>query len=365
MAKYFILFFGISVSFFVIVLLLRKPQKKVSDYILILWFFISLLHLGYFFLGFKNLVSGNHLLLAIGNSLPVLHIFLNSIYIKVLRSKPVFPLTYVYGTIWVLYIVSFYYMSRSGSILQEGLILHYSSQAATWTYLVPPSFLLVYILTGIHIIRSIKVYSINLKTLYSYDIHSNVIWLGYWFWSYVIGSIIIIAIMLSVDFNLAAVNTAYIVVSLVLSFQVFLLGQLGASKSFTFDHAPDKSSKYAASGLKERQKEVLKIRLMDYLDSSQAFLNPELSLHDLAKEMGLPPYQISQLINESLKTSFYDLINKYRVEEFKKRVKQPQYSHLSLLGLALDCGFNSKSGFYKVFKKHTGISPSQFKKGLF
>ncbi len=365
MTKYFILVFGISVSFFVIVLLLKKLEKKLSDHILILWFSISLIHLGYFFLGFRNMVSGNHFLLAIGHSLPVLHIFLNSVYINVLRSKSVFPLVYIYGTILILYIASFYYMSSSGSILQEGLFLRYSSVADAWTYLVPPSFLLVYLFTGIHIIRSIRIYSINLKTLYSNSIHGNVLWLGYWFWSYVIGSFIIITIMLSTDFKLVTVNTAYVVVSLVLSFQVFFLGQLGASKNFTFDYAPDRSQKYASSGLKEHQKEVLKQRLMDYLDASQVFLNPKLSLHDLAKGIGLPSYQISQLINESLQTSFYDLINKYRLDEFKKRVNQPQYAHLSILGLALDCGFNSKSGFYKVFKKHTGISPSQYKKGLF
>ncbi len=362
MIKNFILFLGLSISLFVIVLLLRKPKKKVSDYLLIVWFSASFFHLGFFFLGFNYLLADNYLLIAFGNTLPALHIFVNSIYINVLRSKSIFPLAYIYGFVLLAYVGAYYYMGSSGSTVQNGMLLSYSSNAARWTYFVPPSFLLVYLVTGAYILRAIRIYRFNFKAIYSNNIHSNITWLGYWFWSYMVGSIIIVSIILSTDFGLVSVHMAYIIVSAVLSLQIFFLGQLGVTNNFTFDQVSDKHVKYAASGLKENRKEILKQQLLDYLQSSKAYLNPNLSLQDLALGIKLPAYQISQLINESLQTSFYDLINTYRVSEFKNRINNPQYKHMSILGIALDCGFNSKSGFYKSFKKHTGMSPSAFKK---
>ena len=364
MVKYFILFFGLSVSLFLIVLLMRNREKKPADVLLILWFFTSFLHLLFYFLGFNYLLVGQHWIIAIGNSLPVLHISINALYIDVLRSKPIRNRIYIYGAIFLMYIFIFYYMSTSGSILQKGILLNYAPTAAWWTYYVPPSFLLIYVLTGSYILRSIQSYRFNLKSLYSSNIHTNTTWLGYWFWSYLLGSVLVILFIIFMDIELISVNAAYILVSFILSLQVFFVGQLGIPNNFKFTEAPDTFFKYRASGLKYEKKGLLKDKLLDYLDATTPYLNPDLSLKDLAEGMGLPPYQISQLINESLQTNFYDLINQYRISTFKERVINPKYSHMSILGIALDCGFNSKSGFYKVFKKQTGMSPSEYKKSV-
>jgi AraC-like DNA-binding protein len=71
------------------------------------------------------------------------------------------------------------------------------------------------------------------------------------------------------------------------------------------------------------------------------------------------------VINETLNQNFYDFINKYRVEEFKKRLKGEDALNYPLYGHAVDCGFSSKSSFHEVFKKHTGLTPSQYQTKLF
>ena len=69
---------------------------------------------------------------------------------------------------------------------------------------------------------------------------------------------------------------------------------------------------------------------------------------------------LSQVINVGARRNFNDFVNEYRVDEFKRQVRNPANAHLSFLGLALDCGFNSKATFNRAFKKFTGLSPKEF-----
>jgi AraC-like DNA-binding protein len=82
----------------------------------------------------------------------------------------------------------------------------------------------------------------------------------------------------------------------------------------------------------------------------------------LALDLELYPNQLSWLINENLGKNFSEFINHYRVETFKRISKDPKNSHITLLGLAYDSGFNSKTVFNTFFKKETGMTPNQFLK---
>jgi len=75
----------------------------------------------------------------------------------------------------------------------------------------------------------------------------------------------------------------------------------------------------------------------------------------------IPTHQLSRVINEHFGRNFFDFINGYRVAEVKRKILDPAYAHFSLLGIAFESGFNSKSAFNRVFKKITGQTPSQFK----
>ena len=91
------------------------------------------------------------------------------------------------------------------------------------------------------------------------------------------------------------------------------------------------------------------------------FLNENLSLSLLAEKSEILQSHISQVINQHFQMHFYDFINRYRVEEAKEKLSSSDFDHLSVLGIAFDCGFKSKSSFNRYFKKHTGVSPTEFK----
>lgn len=96
------------------------------------------------------------------------------------------------------------------------------------------------------------------------------------------------------------------------------------------------------------------------MDTEKPYLEPELSLADLSRRMHTNPVLLSQVINTGAGKNFNDFVNEYRVNEFKQRVREPTNGHLSFLGIALDCGFNSKATFNRAFKKCMGLSPKAY-----
>ncbi|HAK80574.1 MAG TPA: AraC family transcriptional regulator [Runella sp.] len=122
--------------------------------------------------------------------------------------------------------------------------------------------------------------------------------------------------------------------------------------------------KYAKSGLNEERAQELRERLEELMLIERLFIEPELALTDLANRLDTHPNYLSQVINEVEGINFYDYVNRLRVEEFKRLLSLPENQRFTLLALAYDCGFNSKSAFNRCFKKTTGLSPSEYAKQL-
>ncbi|WP_350285697.1 helix-turn-helix domain-containing protein [uncultured Croceitalea sp.] len=99
-----------------------------------------------------------------------------------------------------------------------------------------------------------------------------------------------------------------------------------------------------------------------FMEAEKPYLNPELNLADLAILLGMTRAQLSETINSGFKMNFNDFVNKYRVEAFKEKLLKEEYKKLSLLGIAFECGFNSKATFNRVFKKLTHASPTEYLK---
>ena len=100
------------------------------------------------------------------------------------------------------------------------------------------------------------------------------------------------------------------------------------------------------------------------MEKDKLFMDSRLSIHEVSKKLNIPRQYISEVLNLHLNKSFQDFVNEYRVEAFVKNLENEQHGHFTLFGLANEVGFNSKSSFNAIFKKHKGLTPSQFKKSL-
>ncbi|MFN7115544.1 MAG: helix-turn-helix domain-containing protein [Saprospiraceae bacterium] len=106
--------------------------------------------------------------------------------------------------------------------------------------------------------------------------------------------------------------------------------------------------------------EVFKTKLLHIMEVQQPFLQAELTLQELADLLKIPPNTLSKLINSDFNQNFNDFINAYRVEAVKQKLFDPRLQHLSILGIAFESGFNSKATFNRAFRKHAGVSPTEF-----
>lgn len=108
------------------------------------------------------------------------------------------------------------------------------------------------------------------------------------------------------------------------------------------------------------KKELIKT----FFETKKPYLNPDLNLSELARELNMNRAELSEAINTGFLQNFNDFVNTYRVASFKQKLAEKQHEQLSLLGLAYDSGFNSKATFNRVFKKITHTSPSEFLNSL-
>jgi len=124
------------------------------------------------------------------------------------------------------------------------------------------------------------------------------------------------------------------------------------------------AEKYKRSALDNKKIEEINKIVWDYLKNKKPYLNPEFSFQMMVDDLGISRQYLSQVINAGQKKNFYKLINEFRVEEIKEKLTDRKYENYTILGIAFECGFNSKTSFNRIFKEETGLTPTAYKNSL-
>jgi len=149
---------------------------------------------------------------------------------------------------------------------------------------------------------------------------------------------------------------------------VYAIGYMGLKQPEIFfgseaeSLARQNGKKYERSGLMPEVADKYARKLLHSMETDQPFKNADLTLPELAAILAIPPNHLSQVINDKFDRNFFDFINSYRIKEAQRALLDPGQQHLTILAIAYEAGFNSKSAFNAAFKKYTDMTPSQFKK---
>lgn len=374
-----IIIIGFIQAFFFAVLALTKKKKEVADYILASLFFILCYQLGVNYVMVTDYRESFPHLIGTAGPMSLLYGPLLFFFIKnFISEKHIFKPKYLFHLLpfildYIDEFINFYHQPGQEKIQDLIKIMNGQPDADLAVFLIVRSIHpIVYCLWSISVLT---IHRKNIKKLYSFVSEKLTLdWLWYLTWSMlVVASAAFVLNLIIVFGDVADWVELRMIILAIAAFWVFFLGYYSIKKTpfyrsyhidgldtLEFDAITKQPEKYEKTRLKEEEIPGLKNKLLAYLDEDKPYLNRNLSIGELSEAIDVPTYQLSQLINDQLGKSFFEFINSYRVVEVKKRFFDPQYSNLTLLGIAMECGFNSKASFNRIFKQLTGQTPTEY-----
>jgi AraC-like DNA-binding protein len=362
-----VIYIGLAQSLFAgFVIATRKPQH-LADRILSAWLFLIAIEFSF------ALINNNFITLTAFTFIPFTYGPLLILYIRFLIvEKPVFK------PIYLLHFIPFLVFFVLSAVYRNAPIINLRN------FFHPDTFLTIRMIYSISFFLSVTIYSIiafiiinkhqqNIKDLFSYKSGKiTLTWLkivsicfySTYFLMFVAGGI---NILISNN-KINPLIFAYAGFTF-FAFAISFYGYRQQAVFMELNKQGDKSGKdeniasetrYEKSGLKENMAEKYKKLLLDYMLNKKPYLDGGLTIHDVSESLNIPRHHLTQVINENMKMNFYYFINEYRVEEAKNRLTDPKFKKFTILSIAYDSGFNSKSSFNGIFKKFTGYTPSDY-----
>lgn len=376
---------GIAISFFLAFILLSKRNKSDADKLLAAWLFFIGVHLSLYYLTITRKYILYPYLLGFELPLPLVHapfLYLYTASLTNLNTNKKYRLFHFIPALLVyLLFADFFTLSFAEKIKvyeQEGIAYRTQLDIIFIGIIVSG---ISYILLSLLLLRK---HRSNIVLLFSSSEKINLNWLRY----LIIGlSLIWAAVIFGNDTLIFSSTVLFVIFIGYFGIkQVGIFTQESKSKptipvvelaiekdeeiklNLLPEQVREKGAeetglnviKYQKSGLTETTIQEIHLQLTQVMIAEKLYTNPDLTLSELAEKLNVQPNNLSQVINSVEKKNFYDYINYHRIEEFKNKVALPESNKFTLLSLAFECGFNSKTSFNRNFKKVTNLSPSEY-----
>jgi AraC-like DNA-binding protein len=361
-------------SLFLFVLLMGKKNKILADKVLLCIFAVYALTIGGPYIEIYNssndfpyphLINNAWLFLLLHG--PLLWLYVNSLTVKDFKIKPLHLLHLLpFAVFLVLHMLNYLFLAADEKILLT------KNELFTTTVFFKIRGLSIGISSigyNIWALRLLRKHSINIENQFSNIEKIDLSWLK----TLVIASLIVFSVNVSL-FNInnylhfaGFYELAQIAYSFS-TFYVFYIGYFGIKQGSIFVDYPTSEVERTFKPVKQDGSITGEIkdyshiisRLTLLMELEQPYLDPEITLSKLSSLLKVKPETLSEVLNASLNQNFFDYINKYRIEDFKIKCLNKENDHLSIMGIAYECGFNSKAAFYRAFNKFEGISPTAY-----
>lgn len=361
----FIIYSGITLNLLLIFLVINRFRKQFSNqilvYILICLLVLFLTYASSYIqsdtIGAIILPFGAIIYIALGS---LLLNYIQAIYSKITIQKVIKDLIPFFIGLLAFTLPSYIFKIPTN---EQGF--NYS----TLIYIIPflGSIYFIYCLYNCY--RTLKKYRTTLKKNYSFTKNIDLKWFSIW-----VNGLIALLI---IDMICGGILIAYPSLQLVLFINllyltglIWYMGYYGLNQSQVFlitqevEKTKTKLHRQSPTLIQSDEFLDLEKKLKELFENRQLFKQQNLTLRETADALEISDKKLSNFINQYLKTSFYDYVNSYRIQNFKESIRKDDSNQLTLLAIAFDSGFNSKATFNRVFKNSEGITPLQYKKSI-
>jgi len=350
---------GFSQALFAGLLIAAKKGRSISDRVLAIWLFLMAIEFGTYAIDLMTFKTEGVIL---SNPFflfnPTLYLYTCSLTSKRFTLK----------WIQLLHLLPYIFFECTAYLLDEKLLVgsFFKTDQTLWFRV---SFLAATFISWIVylVISIIKVHKhrLNLENEFStLDSYKRISWLLFVLVFYMLywTATIIIGIL---NYFLITEHTILSFTYSVLLGFLYILGFYGLKQELIFREnrfdEPDKDGKYKYSRLQQKYKREIQKKILNYFEVEKPYLNSELTIGKLSESLDLSRHVVTEVLNTGFEKNFYQFVNEYRVNAVKKMLSEPKRDILSIEAIGYECGFNSKSTFFSVFKSLTGKTPAQFK----
>jgi len=364
-----VLIIGAVQALFFSLILLKKQGRIFYDEVLVFWLLLLCLHLTINFLQYEGYYETYPHLIGVSSSFTLLYGPLLYFYVdSYISKKPKFKNKYLlHLTPFILYnimMLPFYVQTGTHKLVyfQESFRLDPPGLFEIFQWVkavtIPAYIIWIFVLLKQHVK--------NISQYLSFTDQVDLAWIKYLVYSVSVIAVFIVGFKIYDDNNFEPERYLFAAVSI----WIFGIGYYGIRQTPVFSNAREiKNVRLPSRDFKKKIIEKLtkanyKETLIDYMRKEKPYLKSKLTIDDIANDLNIPTHHLSLFLNEAINKNFFDFINSFRIQEFKQRLIDPNFKQLTILGIALDCGFNSKASLNRIFKSQTGQTPSRYLKAV-